>query len=120
MHISYLRIYARLRNELLSCLAALNHRVRELLDAHNDKPCGRGGKSRRHVFLSCEQPVLMPLPYKPYLPKNTTSAKVQKNYHVELGEDKHFYSVPYQYIGQQTKLSNFTFKDKLNCIWILA
>jgi hypothetical protein len=26
------------------------------------------------------------------------------NYHVFLGEDRHFYSVPYQYIGQDTKI----------------
>jgi hypothetical protein len=31
-------------------------------------------------------------------------AKVQKNYHVVLGEDRHQYSVPFQYIGQQAKI----------------
>ena len=36
--------------------------------------------------------------------KHTTVGKVQMNYHVILGEDKHQYSVPHQYIGQTTKI----------------
>jgi len=102
--ISYLRIYARLRNEPFYSLSSLNHRVRELLDAHNDCPYSRGGQSRRAIFLSSESSLLMPLPQQAFAMKHITKAKVQKNYHVELGEDKHFYSVPYQYIGQQTTL----------------
>jgi transposase len=104
VHISYMRIYARLRDEEFYSLSSLNHRVRELLDVHNDYPRSRGGESRRQVFLSCERSLLRGLPPEPFVVKKTTSAKVQKNYHVELGEDKHFYSVPYRYIGQQTKL----------------
>jgi transposase len=104
VHISYLRIYARLRNEEFYSLASLNRRVRELLDAHNDCHRSRGGDSRRAVFLACERSLLTPLPAEPFAVRHTTKAKVQKNYHVELGEDKHFYSVPYRYIGQQTTI----------------
>jgi len=104
VHISYLRIYAHLRDEIFHSLEALNSRIRELLDKHNDCLLSRRKESRREVFLSCEQPHLSPLPKDAFVPKRTTLAKVQKNYHVELGEDKHFYSVPYRYIGKQTKL----------------
>ena len=104
VHISYLRIYAHLRDEEFFSLKTLNHRIRELLDAHNDCERQRGGESRRQVFLSCERSLLKPLPQEPFAVRHTTRAKVQKNYHVELGEDKHFYSVPYRYIGQQTTL----------------
>jgi transposase len=104
VHISYLRIFARLRNEEFSSLSSLNRRIRELLDAHNDCRRSRGGESRREVFLACERSLLTPLPSEAYFPRHKTQAKVQKNYHVELGEDKHFYSVPYRYIGQQTSL----------------
>lgn len=104
VHISYLRIYARLRNEHFFNLESLNGRVRELLDEHNDCPLSRRTESRRDIFLTCERPLLSPLPKESFAPKHTTSAKVQKNCHVELGEDKHFYSVSYRYIGQQTKL----------------
>ena len=104
VHISYLRIYARLRDEHFNSLESLNRRVRTLLDEHNDCRLSRRPESRRDIFLSCERPLLSPLPAAVFVPKRTTSAKVQKNYHVELGEDKHFYSVPYRYIGQQTTL----------------
>ncbi|WP_411272861.1 hypothetical protein [Daejeonella sp.] len=30
-----------------------------------------------------------------------TKAKVQKHYHVLVGEDWHYYSVPYRYIGKE-------------------
>jgi transposase len=104
VHISYLRIYALLRDEEFFSIGALNSRIRELLDAHNDCRKQRGGESRREVFVSCERSLLRPLPSESFVVRHTTRAKVQKNYHVELGEDKHFYSVPYRYIGQQTTL----------------
>jgi hypothetical protein len=47
-----------------------------------------------------EKATLAPLPDKPFEKYCTTKAKVQKNYHVQLGQDKHFYSVPYQLIGK--------------------
>jgi transposase len=104
VHIIYMRIYARLRDDHFDSLESLNQRVFELLDEHNDCPLSRRAESRREIFLSCERPLLSPLPKEAFVPKRTTLAKVQKNYHVELGEDKHFYSVPYRYIGQQTTL----------------
>jgi hypothetical protein len=36
--------------------------------------------------------------------RKITSAKVQRNYHIFLGEDKNFYSVPYQYAGRQAEV----------------
>jgi transposase len=104
VHISYLRIYARLRDEHFYSLESLNGRVRELLDEHNDCLLSRRKESRRDIFLTCERPLLSPLPKQAFVPRHTTSAKAQKNCYVELGEDKHFYSVPYRYIGQQTML----------------
>ena len=104
VYITYLRIYALLRDEQFPTLSSLNHRIRQLLDAHNDCLRSRGRESRRDVFLNCEHSLLMPLPQEPFVVRHTTKAKVQKNYHVELGEDKHFYSVHYRYIGQLTTL----------------
>ena len=104
VNISYMRIYARLRDEHFYSLESLNQRVFELLDEHNDCHLSRRTDSRRDIFLSCERPLLSPLPQAAFIPKRTTLAKVQKNYHVELGEDRHFYSVPFRYIGQQTTL----------------
>jgi hypothetical protein len=36
--------------------------------------------------------------------KKITRAKVQRNYHVFLGEEKNFYSVPYRYAGKQAEV----------------
>ncbi|WP_406603367.1 Mu transposase domain-containing protein, partial [Neolewinella litorea] len=47
-----------------------------------------------------ERECLRRLPSQPFELRTTTRAKVQRNYHVELGPNHNFYSVPYQYVGQ--------------------
>ena len=37
--------------------------------------------------------------------RHKVEAKVQMNYHVVLGQDWHFYSVPYQYVGKPTQIA---------------
>ena len=44
-----------------------------------------------------------------------TLAKVQRNYHVILGENNHQYSVPYQYIGKQTQIIYSNQKVEIYC-----
>ena len=104
VYISYLRIYAKLRNEEFYSLFELNKRIRELLVEYNQAPFQKLPGSRQERFLQDELPLLKPLPQEPFVIKHTTKAKVQMNYHVILGEDKHLYSVPHQYIGQITKI----------------
>jgi transposase len=104
VYISYLRIYAKLRNEEFYSLFDLNKRIRELLLKYNQAPLQKLSGSRQECFLQDELPLLKPLPQEPFVIKHTTKAKVQMNYHVILGEDKHLYSVPHQYIGQATKI----------------
>jgi transposase len=60
VHISYLRIYAHLRDEEFFSLRALNHRIRDLLDSHNDCEKQRGGESRRAGCLAHERALLTP------------------------------------------------------------
>jgi transposase len=104
VYMSYLRIYARLRNETFHSLQELNHRIRELIEAHIHIPFQKQYGSRYDLFVEQEQTCLKPLPAKSFVIKHTTVGKVQMNYHVVLGEDNHRYSVPYQYIGQKTKI----------------
>lgn len=101
---SYLRIYAKIRNEELHSIAELNKRVMELLEVHNHALFQKLPGSRHERFLQDEKPVLKQLPPEPFIVKHTTTGKVQKNYHVILGHDMHQYSVPYQFIGQSTKM----------------
>jgi transposase len=104
VHLSYQRIYARIRNETFYSLKELKIRVLELLEEFNDRPMQQYGISRRERFLQYEKSTLRPLPETPFSLKNRTMAKVKKNYHVILGEDMHSYSVPHQYVGQQTSI----------------
>ena len=104
VHLSYQRIYARMRNDTYYSLQDLQTRVFELLEEFNDRPMQSDGISRRKKFLQLERDTLRPLPLMPFSLKKKTRAKVKKNYHVILGEDMHSYSVPYQYVSQETSI----------------
>jgi transposase/biotin operon repressor len=104
VYISYLRIYARLRNEVFHSLNELNKRIRQLVEELNNKSFQRVPISRYMRFIEEEKPHLRPLPADPFTIKHITHGKVQSNYHVLLGENKRYYSAPYKYIGQKTKI----------------
>jgi len=104
VYLSYLRIYAKIRNEEFHSVTELNTRIRVLLGAYNQASFQKFFGSRQERFVQDEKPLLKLLPQEPFTIKHTTIGKVQMNYHVILGEDKHQYSVPYQYIGQSTKI----------------
>lgn len=104
VYIGYLRVYAKLRHETFFSLFDLNKRIRELIEQHIHIPFQKKPGTRHEVFTKQEKPFLKPLPTQPFIVKHSTKGKVQMNYHVFLGEDKHFYSAPYQYIGQSTKV----------------
>ena len=47
---------------------------------------------------------LKPLPAQPFTLKKCTIATVQRNYHIQLPESHHYYSVPYSYAGKKVKI----------------
>ena len=98
----YRRIFAPLRNEVFHSIESLNDAIKRQLALHNDKPYQKKEGSRRSVFEQCEQTVMRHLPPDLFEIKKTTRAKVQRNYHVFLGEEKNYYSVPFRYVGKQT------------------
>lgn len=100
----YKRIYALLEVNPSYSLQELRSKFRLALEALNDRPMQKHGRSRREVFLSEEKPFLRPLPPTPFVEKLSTHAKVQPNYHIVIGKERHYYSVPYQYIGKQVKV----------------
>jgi transposase len=104
VHISYLRIFAPLRNEVFHSLAELNYRIKECLEVHNTTPMQRYGLSRNERFEQDEKYALNPLPPSEFIVKHQVNAKVQRNYHVILGEDMHQYSVPYIHVGETVKI----------------
>tara|TARA_B110000046_G_scaffold184358_1_gene222638 strand:- start:1559 stop:3115 length:1557 start_codon:yes stop_codon:yes gene_type:complete len=102
--ILYTRVYSPLRNEVFHSLDELNEAVREQLDVHN-RTCFSGrGYSRRALFDEIEAHTLSVLPQERFEMKKQAVVKVIMNGHACLGEDKHYYSVPYQYIGKKVKL----------------
>ena len=59
VHISYLRIFAPLRNRTFLSLSDLNHAVMECLDIHNNMPMKGHGLSRKQRFETEElSPIL--------------------------------------------------------------
>lgn len=101
---AYMRIYALLRNETFYSISELNYRIMELLEKHNRTLLQKRNYSRYDLFIQEEKPLLRDLPAEAFILKHTAIAKVQKNYHVILGEDWHQYSVPYQYISKKVKI----------------
>ncbi|MEB0248948.1 MULTISPECIES: hypothetical protein [unclassified Mucilaginibacter] len=60
--------------------------------------------SRILQFEEIERQTLAPLPVLRYQFKKHFYARVIKNGHVNLGPDKHYWSVPYRFIGKKVKL----------------
>ncbi len=98
--IVYQNIFSKLHKEKSLGIEALNLLVLKHLNTLNNNP-SKEGQSRVQKFESSEKEHLIPLPSKPFLITKTIKAAVQRNYHVLLGEDNHYYSVPYKYIGQK-------------------
>ena len=93
-------ILARLRHERFFSLAALNARIRELLEALNARPMRLYRASRRELFERLDRPQLRPLPAEPFVYGEwKVDARVSIDYHVEL--DGHYYSVPHALIHER-------------------
>jgi transposase len=103
--IVYSRIFAPLRDRVFYSLKELNEAIRELLKDYNKINFKGRDYSRLHLFHSVEKEALKPLPSEPYEIKNYALIKVQKNSHIYLSEDKHYYSVPYRFIGRRIKVA---------------
>ncbi len=102
--IVYNRLFAPLRDEVFYGIDEINAAFRIALDQHNSLNYQGKDYSRKDLFERDEKPHLLPLPATMFDVTKSTKAKVQRNYHVILGEDKHQYSVPYQYIGKSTQV----------------
>jgi transposase len=104
VQIIYTRIFAPLRNRIFTSLDELNEAILELLEVHNSLPLQGREESRNDLFATSEKMLLKPLPQEPWELKEYLQVKVMKNCHVQLHKDRHYYSVPYQYIGSKVKI----------------
>ena len=105
-HVSivYNKLYGPLRNRVFESIDQINEAFLPLIEKLNKTPLQGKQHSRYDLYAKDEKPHLSELPNKMFEIQKSTIAKVQRNYHVILGEDKHQYSVPYTYVGKQTEI----------------
>jgi len=100
----YQAIYTQIREQVFTSLEELNKAIWELLAVFNNALLRGRPYSRRQMFEEIERSTLQPLPPYRYELKNKRIATVSKNNYVCLSEDKHYYSVPYHYIGKKVTI----------------
>ena len=101
--ITYQRIYANLPEKEIFPLTELNDAImRSLVDHNNTKLTGRDYSREDQLIL--ELPALHPLPETSYEMRKIKQVTVMKNGHVYLSDDQHYYSVPYELIGNKLKM----------------
>ena len=104
VRIMYTRVYTLIRQSVYYSLEQLNAAIKIALEQHNNQPLKGRDYSRRQQFEEIEKTTLAALPILRYELKKQLHVTVMKNGHVCLGVDKHYYSVPYRFIGKKVKL----------------
>jgi len=104
VRIIYTRIYTKIRGNDYFTLEEINAAIRVALEEHNNTLLTGRNYSRRQQFEDVERVALAPLPPLRYELKKELYVTVMKNGHVSLNADKHYYSVPYRFIGKKVKL----------------
>jgi len=89
-------ILARLRHHQFFSLIELNARIRELVDALNDRIMRRYAKSRRQLFEALDRPALKALPAERFVVAEWKRVRVHIDYHVAV--ENHYYSAPYHLV----------------------
>ena len=80
---------------------------------HNNKKLTGRPYSRLQLFKEIEQHKLFALPVERFEIRQLAFATVMQNSHVLLSKDKHYYSVPYQYIRKKVKIMYTTNKVEI-------
>ena len=102
--ILYQRIYPALRGKTFHKLIEINESIWKELEVHNNKKLTGRPYSRLQLFKEIEQHKLSALPVERFEIRLLAFATVMQNSHVLLSKDKHYYSVPYQYIRKKVKI----------------
>ena len=113
--IVYRTIYTLVNPEVHTSLVTLNTAIREALEVLNNAPFKGRDYSRRSQFEEIEKEALKPLPAYRYEFKQQAMVTVMKNGHVCLSIDKHYYSVPYRFIGKKVKILYTSTRVEIYC-----
>jgi transposase len=103
VRIVYERIFAPLRDRIFTSIENINEAIEPLLTEHNSRSY-RGSKRSRLDFYQEERSALQPLKENLFIPKHYKKAIIQSNYHIWIGEDEHYYSVPFSYAGKSAEV----------------
>lgn len=101
--LSYQKIYKNLGEDVVS-LSELTARIKELTEEYNNAMFSGRDYSRRMFFEETEKSTLQPLPVVAYELRQQVNVTVFKTGHILLNPDKHYYSVPYEFIGKKVKV----------------
>ncbi len=104
VRIMYQRIYTKINKQTFYSVKHINQAIWKELEVHNNLNLTGRNCSRKMLFNEIEKTELSPLPLQRYEIKLMAQATVILNGHVLLGKDKHYYSVPYQYISKKVKI----------------
>ena len=102
--IIYRTIYGTVKERVYSSLELINQAIGLALEEHNSRLLKNRPYSRRQLFEETERHMLNPLVEHKYELKRRVIVTVMKNNYVNLAEDKHYYSVPYHFIGKKVTL----------------
>ena len=109
--IIYNRIYTNLHEQIFTLLPQLNEAICLHLQNHNQINFQGRKYSRQQQFDEMEKQALHPLPAMRFEMRKQVMVTVMVNGHVSLHCDKHYYSVPYGFIGKKVKV--FYSKSKI-------
>ena len=101
-------LLAPLRHHTFFSVAEINAALKPLLQAYNARAFQQLPGSRYSQYLELDRPALKPLPTTAYQYATWKKAKAGIDYHVAI--DKHYYSIPYQYLKKviQVRISTKT------------
>lgn len=100
----YSRVFARVRHQTFFSLEQLNKSITKYTIYHNQTRMQKHDYCREELFISEEKHQLQELPKDMFEIKYYREYTLGQNNHIYLGEDKHYYSVPYTYIGKRLKV----------------
>ena len=95
-------ILAALRNRKFFTFQELNKAIHKKLEEVNAKPFQNKKGSRLSAVLEEERDFLMPLPASPYETAVWSTATIQPDYLITVGNCK--YSMPYEFIGKKVDI----------------
>ena len=95
-------ILARLRKRTFFSITELNAAIGPLVVDLNNRPFKKLQGCRRSAYEELDKAVLRPLPAHRMQLYSFKPARVNVHYHIQY--EAHYYSVPYQLVGQQVEL----------------